>query len=217
MLIKSKTQLKKDWELVAKSDNYMNAIAQGFSEEDKFEAIGKSQFESIGEYLYKNKVTLRDKKIIEIGCGAGRITKHIANIASSIYATDISMNMLRRFKERVGCIGNVTLLCTGDLSIFTDKSVDIVFSYLVFQHNPENIVEEFIKESVRVLKPGGYLIFQLTTAEKHQVVKSKSRATDMVRWTKEELTALANKYSDYKLINPVGSLLNIWQIKEVNN
>jgi len=211
-LNKTIEQLKEDWELIAKSENYRNAIAQGFSDEERFKSAGESQFEGIQEYLQKNNISLVGKRIIEIGCGAGRMTESLADLAEDLYATDISMNMLHRFKERVGEIRNVTLLCTSDLSVFTDEFADIIFSYLVFQHLPEDLTTWFLKDGYRVLKSGGYYIFQLTTLDKHKVIRTKSGATDMVRWEVGELQTIADE-NDYQCINPPGSLFNIWRKK----
>lgn len=209
-LNKTATQLKEDWERAASSENYRNSIAQGFLREKSFKRIGESQTKAILGFLGKYDISIDNKRVVEIGCGAGRITEFLAKKAEFIYATDISMGMLKRFRERLGDIPNVALICSGDFSVIPDSSADIILSFLVFQHIPEILVKALLKDSIRVLKPGGHLVFQLSTKDKHEVVKSKSGATDMVRWTIEELEKIIKK-TKYKVVSPMTSWLKIWR------
>ena len=207
---KTVKQLKKDWEEAASINNYRNTIAQGCEEEEVFRGLGKKHVNNIMNFAARYHVFFNKKDIVEIGCGAGRMTEFLSKEVNFIYATDISMGMLKRFKERLGSISNVALLCTKGLSVIPSSHVDIILSYLVFQHIPEDMVEDFFKEGYRVLKPGGYFIFQLTNVDKHQVVKSRLGATDMVRWTSKEIETLAKK-NNYELVNPVDSIFKIWR------
>ena len=209
-LNKTPSQLKKDWEKAANISNYRNTIAQGHEEEKTFRQLGKKHTNKVIAFASNYNISFKGKDIIEIGCGAGRMTEFLSKKVRSMYATDISMGMLKRFKERLGNISNVALLCTKGLSVIPSSQVDIILSYLVFQHVPEYMVEDFFREGYRVLRPGGYYVFQLTNANRHQVVKSKFRATDMVRWTSEELKTIA-KRNKYELINPINSIFKIWR------
>jgi ubiquinone/menaquinone biosynthesis C-methylase UbiE len=48
-----------------------------------------------------------------------------------------------------------------NLAAFPDASFDYVISYIVFQHIPKtDIIYNYIRESLRVLKPGGRFRFQ---------------------------------------------------------
>ena len=52
-----------------------------------------------------------------------------------------------------------------DLTVFSDASFDLVASDIVLQHLPDRAtVEGYLAEFVRVLKPGGLLVFQLPSS-----------------------------------------------------
>jgi SAM-dependent methyltransferase len=48
-----------------------------------------------------------------------------------------------------------------DLSKLGDKTIDFAFSHIVLQHMPELVFAlRYIREMLRVLKPGGMFLFQ---------------------------------------------------------
>jgi SAM-dependent methyltransferase len=99
---------------------------------------------------------------VEIGCGAGRITRQLAATFERGYALDVSEDMIRYASSRV-VASNVEWRLTQGLSIPVESnSVDGVFSCHVFQHLPS--VEAgftYFQETMRVLKPGGTLMVHL--------------------------------------------------------
>ena len=56
-----------------------------------------------------------------------------------------------------------------DLSIFADGAFDFVFSFLVLQHMPPPLAESYLREFVRVLKPGGIGYFQMPKYSRNPV------------------------------------------------
>ncbi len=104
-----------------------------------------------------------DESMLEIGCGIGRMTAYFAERFAHVHALDVSAEMIRQAKEVITA-PNVNLY-TGngeDLSDLGDAAVDLVFSYIVFQHIPDaHITQNYIREAGRVLKPGGHFYFQV--------------------------------------------------------
>ena len=50
-----------------------------------------------------------------------------------------------------------------DLALFDDGSFDLVYCRLVLQHVPAQCARNYIREFVRVSRPGGAILFQLPT------------------------------------------------------
>ena len=75
---------------------------------------------------------------------------------------------------------------------------------------PEFMVRQFFQDGYRILKPQGYYIFQQSIRDHHEVVKSPSRATDMVRWTGKELKLIA-KQNNYTMLNSLSETFKIWK------
>lgn len=108
----------------------------------------------------KNKV----KKILDLGCGAGRNTWYLADKGFEVYGLDnapTGLKILRRaLKER----GLAAKLEVGDAFAslpYADNSFDALVSVQVMQHAKESVIIKAIKEIVRVVKPGGLIFITL--------------------------------------------------------
>jgi len=101
--------------------------------------------------------------VLELGCGAGRMTHCLAGRFGHVIAFDISPVMLERGRELLRDISNVKWVCGNgrDLTGVQTESVDLVFSYLVLQHLPsEDLVWRYIQEILRVVRRGGFFLLQ---------------------------------------------------------
>jgi len=107
-----------------------------------------------------------DDTIVDIGCGLGRLTRAAAARAARVRAIDVSDEMLRRAQELNGELENVDWI-HGDgrtLRPIADASVDGCISLVVFQHIPDPAITlGYIREMGRVLRPGGWAAFQVST------------------------------------------------------
>jgi ubiquinone/menaquinone biosynthesis C-methylase UbiE len=101
--------------------------------------------------------------MLELGCGVGRMTRSFSRRFRSVYAIDISPEMLRQ-----GCDlhpdhpGIVWVLGDGQgLGMLANGCVDFVFSFIVLQHMPRpEITLGYVREMLRVLRPSGVFCFQ---------------------------------------------------------
>jgi SAM-dependent methyltransferase len=106
----------------------------------------------------------RDKTLLEIGAGAGRMTHRFAELYGRVIALDVSDEMLQLGRGNLAGVGNVEwVLCSGaDLDVVSDRSVDDVFSYITLQHVPSTaVVLRHLEEAGRVLRPGGQAALQV--------------------------------------------------------
>lgn len=100
----------------------------------------------------------RDRTLLEIGAGAGRMTHRFVELYGRVIALDVSDEMLRLGRGNLAGVGNVEwVLGSGtDLDVLADRSVDEVFSYITLQHVPVSaVVLRYLEEAGRVLRPGG--------------------------------------------------------------
>lgn len=106
------------------------------------------------------------ESVLDIGCGVGRLTRALASRAHRTYGLDVSREMLRLAEEHNAALPNVEWL-HGDgqgLSVLPDASVDGCFSHVVFQHIPDpEITMGYVREMGRVLRAGGWALFQVST------------------------------------------------------
>ena len=115
------------------------------------------RFEDYGE------TKLSHSTILEIGCGVGRFLKPLACHFRYVIGVDISEEMLKVANENCSCLPNIeTRLNHGsDLPGVEDNSLDYCVSAGVFQHITHiEVIISYIREAIRVLKPGGTFLFQ---------------------------------------------------------
>lgn len=99
---------------------------------------------------------------LEIGCGAGRLTRALASDFQRLDAIDVSPAMLRYATRSVPCPNVHFQLSSGAKVPLNDGAVDAVFSTHVFQH--VNTIDEAInmfEEVFRVLSPTGSMMIHL--------------------------------------------------------
>ena len=89
----------------------------------------------IDNIILKHIKDITDYKILDFGCGVGRILKFFSNKKEAkFYGTDISENMIKFCKEH--CLNdNISLNLSevGKIN-FKDNFFDIVYSFHVLQH-----------------------------------------------------------------------------------
>ena len=105
-----------------------------------------------------------EMRLLEIGCGAGRTTRALAKVFGEVYGVDVSGGMIERARELLADCPNVHLYQNSgtDLSVLGDLEFDFAFSFIVFQHIPSRaIIESYIREVYRVLRPGRLFKFQV--------------------------------------------------------
>lgn len=99
---------------------------------------------------------------LEIGCGAGRMTRQLAACFRRVHGVDVSEEMVAYARERLGA-GNVDFHVTDGASLpLADRSVTAVFSTLVFRHfDSTEDGAAYFREIARVLRPGGTMLIEL--------------------------------------------------------
>ncbi len=105
-----------------------------------------------------------EMRVLEIGCGAGRMTEPLSRIFGSVDAVDISSEMIARARSAITGRDNIRFHVNNgvDLSIFPDDSFEFALSAVVFQHIPRKaIIENYIRETWRVLRPHSLFKFQV--------------------------------------------------------
>ena len=89
--------------------------------------------------------------------------RHVAPRVAHLHGIDVSREMVVRARRRLADLANVTFH-EGDgwtLSPIRTESIDLVFSHIVFQHAPREVVRSYFREVARVLRPSGHFVFQM--------------------------------------------------------
>jgi SAM-dependent methyltransferase len=103
---------------------------------------------------------------LDVGCGVGRLTRVLAARSARVIALDISTEMLARAQELNPQLDNVEWRHGDGASLagIPDASVDVAVSFVVFQHIADPAITlGYIRELGRVLRPDGWVAFQVST------------------------------------------------------
>ncbi|MFI5401334.1 MAG: class I SAM-dependent methyltransferase [Planctomycetota bacterium] len=109
-----------------------------------------------------------DDDALEIGCGYGQRMIPMARLVRSVNGVDIHLEPLAmasvKFAEHK--VENA-LVAQGDgQSIpWPDATFSLVYSISVFQHMPRALVALYMRETARVLRPGGRALFHFRSAK----------------------------------------------------
>jgi SAM-dependent methyltransferase len=106
-----------------------------------------------------------EMNVLEIGCGAGRLTRALARVFGAVHAVDVSSEMIRIARDKLEGVPNVHLYCNNgvDLSVLPHGArFDFAFSFIVFQHVPSlDVIASYCRDVGRCLRPGGLFKFQV--------------------------------------------------------
>lgn len=159
--------------------HFIASAQESWSEED-FEHSGR---ESVQHHVVDDLeriVSGRDPKtmtVLEIGCGAGRMTRPLAEVFGHVHGVDVSGEMIAQARERLAGLDNVRLHHTNglDLSVLGDTPLDFAMSFIVFQHIPDiEVIHGYIRQVAERLRPGALFKFQ---AQGSPVVETVARDT----------------------------------------
>jgi SAM-dependent methyltransferase len=162
---------RRDWDDMSDLDplwailSHEDKRAGGWAE-DEFMALGRTEIARLMERAAALGHPRARRAALDFGCGAGRLTRALAEHFERSVGVDISERMVahaRRLNAGVpGC--EFVASSAPDLRRFGDDAFDLVYSRLVLQHVPSPpAIVAYVGELARVLAPGGLLAFQVPT------------------------------------------------------
>lgn len=183
------TGTDKQWERMAKRDPYFAVLsdtaylAKTLKPEarEEFFRSGERHVEHVlGEIRTHLASAFQPKRILDYGCGVGRLTIAFAKSdAAIVTGVDVSPTMLSH--ARTNCDGNgasVRLLGYEEMKSLTPGSFDLIHSYIVFQHIPIARGEGIFRELIDLLSDGGIGAIHLTFHNRRSVLR---HGMDIVR------------------------------------
>ena len=161
-------KMRDDWDQRARENAryYVNTATMEWTDE-KFFASGET---TVAEQILNDTHNICQGKphsqmrVLEIGCGAGRVTRALANLFGEVHAVDVSGEMVRQAALALQYRTNAFVYQNNgrDLTVVPELAFDFAFSSIVFQHIPSReIIENYVREVHRLLRPGALFKFQV--------------------------------------------------------
>lgn len=177
-------------------DAYMLKIKATFNEEVDIFSDSIDENDGRVKELLSFTNDLNGKKIIDVGCGKGRFARILKQKYPNVelYGLDISENMLRY------CPEGMHTLCGNILDIrYPEEYFDYVYCIESLEHAV--MIENAIREVVRILKPGGKILI----VDKNKAKLGKLKLEPWEQWfSPKEIIDILNRYgveAKYKLIS----------------
>ncbi|MBI4893236.1 MAG: methyltransferase domain-containing protein [Acidobacteria bacterium] len=161
-------KMRRDWDERARENArfYVNTERTDWTDQDFFASGERTLAEEILTDL-TNICQGRDPKkmkVLEIGCGAGRVTRALSGYFGEVHAVDVSGEMVAQAQAALKSRPNARVYQNNgmDLSVVPVGDFDFAFSTIVFQHIPSReVIENYVKEVHRLLRPGALFKFQV--------------------------------------------------------
>ena len=174
-------KMRRDWDERARENArfYVDTARQDWTDAEFFESGRRT----VTEEILTDMINIcqgkepKQMKVLEIGCGAGRVTRALAGIFGEVYAVDISGEMVRQAQAALADLPHVHVLQNSgkDLSVLGSQRFDFAFSSIVFQHIPQRaVIESYVRDVYRHLRRGRLFKFQVQGAVDAQVLPDDS-------------------------------------------
>ncbi|MBK9166092.1 MAG: methyltransferase domain-containing protein [Bryobacterales bacterium] len=161
-------KMRADWDERARENAryYVNTAREDWTDEEFF-ASGE---QTVREEILTDMTNICQGKdpgamrVLEIGCGAGRVTRALSGLFGEVVGVDVSGEMVARAAAALRDRPNARALQNNgmDLSLLGDAEFDFAFSSIVFQHIPSyEVIRSYVREVHRALRPGALFKFQV--------------------------------------------------------
>ena len=185
---------KKYWEQESIGENHMSGIDIG-----TFQLLTKNLFE-----------TFEGKKILDLGCGTGRIYPLFKN--SEYFGVDISQKLLNIFKTKHP---EARFCLTDGFDIPVEKeSIDIIWCWSIFTHYPLEDIEKMLKEMKRILKKDGRIYVSYIISDNPQNYQDVNFFTHGQKEFEELLTEF--KFKDMGIVFPTNECFGRQTLMELS-
>ena len=145
------------WDAKATTPQGAMLAVDGSSDENVLRMTGAYSARQVDAALDLKKTD----RLLELGCGVGRIGRELVSKVAHWEGADISANMLKVARERLAGFPNVgfTELTRSNVKPLPDASIDKAYCIAVFIHMDKEDFCLYLEDLARVLKPGGLLFF----------------------------------------------------------
>ncbi|MFN3197772.1 MAG: methyltransferase domain-containing protein [Bradymonadia bacterium] len=154
-------KMRRDWDRRAQVDAQYWVAATAEADASSYDASARRDVnELVGHF--SGRLELPRSNILDLGCGIGRLSAPLSGLCRSVTGVDVSDKMIAEARRLHGGVSNLDFITTSgaDLQPLANGTFDAVFSFSVLPHLPPDVVSCYFTEANRVLREGGWFIYQ---------------------------------------------------------
>ena len=159
----------------------------------RYQATGVDSAAWIRDTLSRHGVAMDELgALLDFGCGCGRVARHWTDLPGTVHGCDYNPNLVRWCAEH---LPSAEFRANGDEPPlpYADDSFDFLYSISIFTHLAEPLQIPWMKELVRVVRPGGLMLITVsgeTYARDLPAWEAVSRSLrELGNWSSEGLSA----------------------------
>lgn len=191
--------MQNDWDARAKENAMYYIVTNAAESEEQFRASADQNMRELFEHIWP--LLERTGSVLEIGCGIGRLLVPLTERFDRVLGCDVSPEMIRMAADYLKDQPKIHVWTNDGLTLdpLKDGEIDFVYSYITFQHIPDrSIVEGYVRESYRVLAPGGIFYYQVVPIYQSPEMIEYERTRDLstwigYHWEEEDAIAMTTK------------------------
>lgn len=168
------SDLRRHWEQFGREDPFWAVLTHpdkrfGRWKPEEFFESGRVEIGGVlsraSDRLAERGLRIEFGRALDFGCGLGRATQALCGQFSQCDGVDIAASMVEaanshnQYPDRC----SYHLNTRDDLSLFPEATFDFVYTAHVLQHMRPDYARHYIGEFHRVVRPGGAILFELTT------------------------------------------------------
>ncbi len=109
----------------------------------------------------------KEKSVLEIGVGTGRLAVRAAPNCREFCGIDLSPKTIARAKENLKGYGNVTLICGDFMGYAFEQKFDVIYSSLTFMHIKDK--QAAIRKAKTLLHDGGRFVLSIDKSQRDTI------------------------------------------------
>jgi 2-polyprenyl-3-methyl-5-hydroxy-6-metoxy-1,4-benzoquinol methylase len=167
-------RLRRQWGELGRSEPFWSVLTHDQYRTANLDAAAMARFYDTGAehaalvelFCSRNRAEIRRGICVELGCGVGRVTKHLASRFETVIAIDISEGALRECRamaEREGLANIDCRLLTAPDELARLGRLDFFYSVITLQHSQPPVQAYILDILLSKLKRGGGFLFQTQT------------------------------------------------------
>ena len=172
----------RDWREFGKTNPYFGVCSDPKFLNENLDDDRLDQFFTSGERHIEHVYSViraairpefKPERVLDYGCGVGRLLVPLAHRSSDAIGVDISPEMLevaRANCERLHAT-SARLLHVSQLGTVAPGSLDLVHSFIVFQHIPVARGEQMLRKLITLMAEGGVGAIHLTYSDRRSALR----------------------------------------------